>query len=153
MKLLAIIPFAFASATALAQFPAQIKNIIVIVQENRTPDNLFHYLTPACPLPANASGLEACTLAPVTAGCYNIASCGVSNQSGKPVAVKLKPVPLAGSGLPQHSHWSFEKMCDTDPATMARGKLRVPRLVLTLTSRTLPSPTTTVRRGICLIRI
>jgi phospholipase C len=118
MKLLAIIPFAFASATALAQFPAQIKNIIVIVQENRTPDNLFHYLTPACPLPANASGLEACTLAPVTAGCYNIASCGVSNQSGKPVAVKLKPVPLAGSGLPQHSHWSFEKMCDPDPATL-----------------------------------
>jgi hypothetical protein len=119
MKSFVIFPLVLASVTAVAQFPPQIKNIVVIVQENRTPDNLFHYLTPACPLPANASGQEACTPAPVTAGCYNIAPCGVSNQSGHQVAVKLKPVPLAGSALPQHSHWSFEKMCDPDPATLA----------------------------------
>src|ERR1035438_2902043 len=111
MKLLAIIPFAFVSLTALAQFPPQIKNIVVIVQENRTPDNLFHYLTPACPLPPHATGLTACTPASVTSTCYNIAPCGVSNQHGTPVAVPLIPAPLAGSALPEHSHWSFEKMC------------------------------------------
>lgn len=103
----------------LAQFPSQIKNVIVIVQENRTPDNLFHFLTPACPIPSSASGLDACTPAPVSNGCYNISPCGVSNQSGHDVRVNLKPVPLAGSALPQHSHWSFEKMCDPDPATHA----------------------------------
>ena len=36
----------FASPLARVQFPPQIKNIVVIVQENRTPDNRFHYLTP-----------------------------------------------------------------------------------------------------------
>lgn len=106
------------SASAFAQFPPQIKNIVVIVQENRTPDNLFHDLAPACPIPPNAAGLTACTPAPVTSSCYNIAPCGVSNQGGKPVPVRLKPAPLYGSVLPQHSHWSFEKMCDPDPATL-----------------------------------
>lgn len=105
------------SVIAGAQFPPQIKNIIIIVQENRTPDNLFHYLTPACPIPPNAAGLSACT-PQVSSTCYNIAPCGVSNQSGKDVAVPLKPVPLMNSALPQHSHWSFEKMCDPDPATL-----------------------------------
>jgi hypothetical protein len=103
---------------AFAQFPPQIRNIVVIVQENRTPDNLFHYLEPACPISPNAAGLDACTLA-VTDHCYNIASCGVSNEKGAPVAVTLTPAPLAGSALPEHSHWSFEKMCDPDPATFA----------------------------------
>ena len=100
-----------------AQFPPQIQNIVIVVQENRTPDNLFHSLTPACPIPFNAAGLTACTPA-VSSDCYNIAPCGVSNQSGLPVAVPLTPVPLYGSALPQHSHWSFEKMCDPDPATL-----------------------------------
>lgn len=106
------------SAGAFAQFPHQIKNIVVIVQENRTPDNLFHYLTPACPIPANASGLTACTPAPVTHGCYNIAPCGVSNQTGTPVAVPLVPAPLYGSATPGHTHGNFEQMCDPDPATL-----------------------------------
>src|SRR5579863_498262 len=107
-----------APVTVLAQFPHQIKNIVIIVQENRTPDNLFHYLEPRCPIPPNAAGLDACTPAPVTTACYNIATCGVSNQSGSPDPVTLKPVPLYGSAEPQHSHWSFEKMCDPDPATL-----------------------------------
>jgi len=109
--------FVCSGTASLAQFPPQIKNVVVIVQENRTPDNLFHYLTPLCPLPSNATGLDECTPAPVTAGCYNISPCGISNQSGRDVRVNLKPVPLAGSAAPQHSHWSFEKMCDPDPAT------------------------------------
>jgi phospholipase C len=104
---------------ALAQFPPQIQNVVVIVQENRTPDNLFHFLAPACPIPANATGLKACTPAPVTSGCYDISPCALSNQSGSPGPVALAPVPLYGSALPQHSHWSYEKMCDPDPATLA----------------------------------
>jgi phospholipase C len=102
--------------SAHSQFPPQIKNIVIVVQENRTPDNLFQYLTPKCPIPANADGLTAC-MPTVASNCYNIAPCGISGQSGTPVAVPLEPVPLYGSALPQHSHWSFEHMCDPDPAT------------------------------------
>jgi phospholipase C len=119
MKFCSVLFLFFSTAVgAFGQFPLQIKNVLVLVQENRTPDNLFHYLEPACPLPPNAYGLDACTPEPVTNHCYNIAPCGVSNQGGKPVPIRLKPIPLYGSVIPQHSHWSFEKMCDPDPATL-----------------------------------
>jgi len=108
-----------ASGTAHAQFPSQIKNVVVIVQENRTPDNLFHFLTPACPIPASATGLDACTPAPVTDSCYDISPCGISNQSGKEVAVTLTGVPLSGSVDPNHQHSGFNDMCDPDPTTLA----------------------------------
>jgi phospholipase C len=102
---------------ALAQFPPQIKNVVVIFQENRTPDNLFHFLTPACPLPPFGDGLRACTPLFVTPSCYDISPCGVSNQSGVVVPVALTPVPLNEEIDPDHTHNGFEKMCDPDPAT------------------------------------
>ena len=102
---------------ALAQFPPQIKNIVVIVQENRTPDNLFHFLTPACPLPSLAIGLRACTPVFVTPGCYDISPCGLSNQSGVAVPVTLTPIPLSEKVDPNHAHTGFEAMCDRDPNT------------------------------------
>ena len=108
----------FGSGTLFAQFPPQIKNVIVIFQENRTPDNLFHALTPACPIPANAEGLQACTPAPVTSSCYDVSPCGLSNQSGVLKRVILKPVPLAGSVDPDHTHNGFNNMCDPDPVTL-----------------------------------
>ncbi|HTW78179.1 MAG TPA: alkaline phosphatase family protein [Terracidiphilus sp.] len=114
----ALLLLGFVPATCWAQFPYQIKNIVIIVQENRTPDNLFQGLTPACPLPANASGLSACTPAAVTHSCYNISPCGISNQSGTPIAVPLTPAPLYGSATPGHTHGNFEEMCDPDPATL-----------------------------------
>ncbi len=62
MNLRAYIPvfltvlFLTTSPAAQAQFPPQLKNLIIVVQENRTPDNLFHYLTPACPIPPKRAG-------------------------------------------------------------------------------------------------
>ena len=107
------------TATALAQFPPQIKNVILIVQENRTPDNLFHFLTPACPIPSHAKGLDACIPNPVTTSCYDVSPCGLSNQKEKssPVPVKLKPLLLAADVNPDHSHKGFNDMCDPDPVT------------------------------------
>src|ERR1700678_2168341 len=111
-----LLPFllAFLSVTVLARskperpkptgFPPQITHVVVIFQENRTPDNLFHFLTPACPLPSNADELKACIPASVTSSCYDISPCGVSNETGSLVTVPLKPVPLAGSVDPDHSH-------------------------------------------------
>jgi phospholipase C len=103
---------------AFAQFPPQIKNVVVIFQENRTPDNLFHFLTPACPLPVNSDISHACTPAEVTSSCYDISNCGLSNHSGKVEVVPLHPTTLAGSVDPDHSHNGFNNMCDPDPATL-----------------------------------
>jgi phospholipase C len=107
-----------ASGTAFAQFPSQIKNVVVIFQENRTPDNLFHFLTPACPIPSGATGDKACTPKPITTSCYDISPCGISNQSGTDVPVTLKGVPLSGSVDPDHTHNGFNNMCDPDPITL-----------------------------------
>jgi len=117
-RLVSLLPLLLSTA-ALAQFPPQIKNVVIIFQENRTPDNLFHFLTPACPLPKTAPPLQACTPTEVTASCYDISPCGLSNRSGTPVPVTLKPVTLSGSVDPYHSHTGFENMCDPDPVTLA----------------------------------
>jgi phospholipase C len=115
MKLIVKLLFPlFVCAMALAQFPSQLKNVVVIVQENRTPDNLFHFLTPACPVPAAATGYQACTPSPVTNHCYDVSPCGLSNQSGTVVPVTLTGVPMAGTADPDHTHLGFERMCDPD---------------------------------------
>jgi phospholipase C len=127
MKLTArLLLLMLASGTLLAQsvnkqskpqaFPSQITHVVVIFQENRTPDNLFHFLSPLCSIPQGAKGLNACTPNPVTNSCYDISPCGLSNQSGSVVPVTLAPVPLLGSTDPSHAHTAFEQMCDPDPA-------------------------------------
>jgi len=122
MKLIIKVTFLGLVCTmAWAQFPPQLKNVVVIVQENRTPDNLFHFLTPACPIPAGATGYAACTPSPVTSSCYDISPCGLSNQSGTVVPIELIGAPLAGSGDPNHNHSAFEKMCDPDSNFQCRN--------------------------------
>src|SRR5277367_3398309 len=103
--------------TALAQFPPQIKNVVIIFQENRTPDNLFHFLTPLCPIPSNATGLDACIPSPVTDSCYDISPCGLSNQKGVAVPVMLQPRGLTDLIDPDHSRVGFNNMCDPDKGT------------------------------------
>jgi hypothetical protein len=100
---------------AFAQFPTQIKNVVVIVQENRTPDNLFHFLTPACHIPTGATGYQACSPS-VTSSCYDVSPCGLSNQSGTVVPITLTAMPLAGSADLIHSHLAFDK-CATPTRT------------------------------------
>lgn len=106
------------SGSVFAQFPPQIKNVILIIQENRTPDNLFHFLSPQCLLGPGPGGEYACTPAMVTDKCYNIAPCGLSNESGTLAPVTLTPVPLSGSVDPSHKHAAWYDMCDPDPATL-----------------------------------
>src|SRR5271154_922777 len=120
-SLLLLVLSSFISANLMAQskverpkpsaFPSQITHVVVIFQENRTPDNLFHFLSPLCPIPAGASGLSACTPSPVTSSCYDISPCGLSNQSGSVVPVPLMGVPMKGSTDPNHSHTAFSQMC------------------------------------------
>jgi phospholipase C len=124
--LLPLVLSLFPSATLIAQskserpkppaFPPQITHVVVIFQENRSPDNLFHFLSPLCPIPVGASGLNACTPNPVTSSCYDISTCGLSNQSGSVVPVPLTGIPMKGSSDPDHSHTAFNSMCDPDSA-------------------------------------
>jgi phospholipase C len=132
-KSIACLVFAIAASLAMAQsspqapgpkihvpgspFPPQIRNVVIVVQENRTPDNLFHFLTPACPLPAFSDALDACIPKPVTDSCYDISPCGLAVRNGAVTAVTLTPLPLADSTDPGHSHQNFEDMCDRDPDT------------------------------------
>jgi phospholipase C len=97
-------------------FPSQIKHVVVIIQENRTPDNIFHFLSPLCTIPQGASGLAACTPNPVTTSCYDISPCGLSNKSGKVLPVALTGINLNGKFDPNHAHFAFEQMCDPDAA-------------------------------------
>jgi phospholipase C len=104
------------SQTKPAAFPPQITHVVVIVQENRTPDNLFHFLSPLCTIPHGASGLSACTPNPATSSCYDISPCGLSNKGGGVKPITLTGTPLMGSTDPSHSHTTFAQMCDPDPA-------------------------------------
>lgn len=95
--------------TVTPTFPTALKNVVVIVQENRTPDNLFHFLTPLC-----TQNTTTCIPGPVTSSCYDVSNCGLSNQSGTVVPVTLTGVPMKGSVDPSHSHTGFVNMCDAN---------------------------------------
>jgi hypothetical protein len=88
---------------------AQISNfqhIVLIVQENRTPDNLFQGLCLAPYGSANACGTEL--------GQYDIQSFGFDKTGTQ---IPLSPVPLGNAYDPGHSHLSFELMCNPNQAT------------------------------------
>jgi len=95
------------SACSLAQaLPSNFQHIVVIVQENRTPDNLFQGLC----LPPYGSP-SACG---TRARQYDIQSFGF-DQNGNQVA--LSPVPLGNSYDPAHTHSDFELMCNPNKTT------------------------------------
>jgi len=99
-----------ATAAAHAEYGVTpIKHVVVIFQENRTPDNLFHGLCTA------NGGVPGCTTTGA-GGTYNIASTYV-NSDGQ--TVPLTPVGLAADFDLDHSHggprlngtisgWNFE---------------------------------------------
>jgi phospholipase C len=88
---------------------AQISNfqhIVLIVQENRTPDNLFQGLCLPPYGSANACGTEL--------GQYDIQSFGFDKTGTQ---IPLSPVPLGNAYDPGHSHLSFELMCNPNQTT------------------------------------
>ena len=91
------------AATGPVMIQAQISNfqhIVIIFQENRTPDNLFQGLCgqnrSQCPAP------------------YDVRNYGIDNMGH---IVQLTKVPLGNSYDPDHSHQAFVKMCDLDTTT------------------------------------
>ena len=88
---------------------SKIQHVVIIFQENRTPDNLFQGLC----LPPNGSS-SSCSTSP-TASQYDIASSGVNSLG---VTLPLTPIDLGTSGSDpdnydlSHAHSAFVKMCD-----------------------------------------
>ena len=78
------------------------RHIVVIFQENRTPDNLFYALcaTQSCSVTPNA--LQ-----------YNIQTTAWANQNSAPI--KPGPIALANTYDLSHAHSAFTAMCDADP--------------------------------------
>lgn len=89
--------------TAQAQRISNInfKHVVVIVQENRTPDNLFQGL---CAAPYGA-----CAVPPTPAARYDIQTSNWKTQTG---TIQSSAVSLAGTYDLDHSHSAFNKMCD-----------------------------------------
>src|ERR1700681_1819024 len=80
--------------------PGKIQHVVVIFQENRTPDNLFQ--DPVL----------------ISKGA-DIAKSGKDSHGN---TIQLKKISLQTDYDPVHSHQSFNYMCDLDPAT---GKCRM----------------------------
>jgi len=83
------------------QQPGQIKHVVIIFQENRTPDNLFHD-----PVLMNRT--------PCPGACADIAIQGLTSNGQM---VPLTPVPLVTSYDPGHGHNAFLNACDYNPST------------------------------------
>src|SRR5208283_892431 len=114
MKLVASTLLSMAAGTiaAFAQIPA-FQHVIVIVQENRTPDNLFQGL---CVPPYGSSSL--CSTSP-TASQYNIQTSHWLNKSSATGLTQPSTVALANQYDLSHAHSAFTVMCDANPATGA----------------------------------
>lgn len=97
---------------AQAQIP-RFQHIVVIVQENRTPDNLFQGLC------AGRSILDnLCSTSP-TSGQYNIQTANWLDKTSPTGVTQPGVIALANSYDLSHAHTAFLAMCDVNAATGA----------------------------------
>jgi len=108
----AVLSIAAGTIAASAQIPA-FQHVVVIVQENRTPDNLFHGL---CAPPYGSSAL--CSTSP-TASQYNIQTSNWLDNSSSTGVTQPSTVALANQYDLSHAHSAFTAQCDADPTTGA----------------------------------
>src|SRR5260370_326537 len=100
----------FGTIVAHAQIP-NFQHVIVIVQENRTPDNLFQGL---CVSPVGSQ--SPCSTTPNSSQ-YNIQTSNWLDKHSSSGTTQPAPVPLANSYDLSHAHSAFVKMCDAAPGT------------------------------------
>ena len=98
-----VVVMLFSAVTAFAA-PKRFEHIIVIVQENRTPDNLFHEL---CDVGCSTTDLTR----------YNIKQDNWPLQQSTTLTVTPQPTPLVVTYDLGHSHADFASMCDWVLAT------------------------------------
>ena len=109
-KTLAVL--AIGAIAASAQIPG-FQHIVVIVQENRTPDNVFQGL---CSAPYGSA--QTCSVNP-TESQYDIQMSSWLDKNSSTGVTQPVSVPLANKYDLSHAHSAFTVMCDTDPITGA----------------------------------
>jgi phospholipase C len=82
------------------------EHIIVIVQENRTPDNLFY----------GFCQYVSCSTTPSSTQ-YDIQTSDWLDKTSPGGVIQPLPVPLASTWGPAHNHPSFETLCDANATT------------------------------------
>jgi len=102
----------FGPVLAQAQF-SQFQHVVIIVQENRTPDNLFQGL---CRPPFGSA--RSCSASP-NASQYNILTRGWLDAKTPGGKTQPLPVALANKYDLSHTHAAFLAMCDVDPFSSA----------------------------------
>jgi phospholipase C len=103
----------FGTLLAHAQI-SSFQHVIVIFQENRTPDNLFQGL---CAPPFGASG--SCSTTP-NATQYNIQTRNWLDKHSPTGVTQPLPVPLGNTYDLSHSHGAFNSQCDAHPSGPCR---------------------------------
>ncbi len=99
----------FVAAAQISGF----QHVVVIVQENRTPDNLFQGL---CSAPFGSAA--SCSTTPTSAQ-YDIQTANWFDQKSSTGVTQPLPVALANKYDLSHAHSAFVVQCDQDPLTGA----------------------------------
>jgi len=107
-----LLPIWLGTFVAAAQ-PANFQHIVVIFQENRTPDNLFQGL---CIRPFGSP--DSCSTTP-SASQYNIQTSNWLDKTSPAGVTKPALVPLANKYDLSHAHSAFVAQCDQDPTSGA----------------------------------
>jgi phospholipase C len=103
---------------AAAAGRTQFQHIIVIVQENRTPDNLFHGLcVPPFGAANRCSDMSIVPPSPIAVKKYNIQTANWLDKAAPGGTITPTSVPLGNKYDLDHSHRGFTRQCDADPGT------------------------------------
>jgi phospholipase C len=113
MKLTAKLLFLLCFCGAMRAQISNFQHVIVIVQENRTPDNLFQGL---CLAPFGNS--TSCSTTP-TGSQYNIQTKDWVDKTSATGTTQPAQVKLENNYDPDHAHLSFTKTCDLNTKTGA----------------------------------
>ena len=103
----------FASSLACAQI-SSFTHVIIVVQENRSPDNLFYYL---CSPPYGTS--SSCSTSPSNTQ-YDILTSNWADVTSSTGYTQPLSVALANSYDIRHSHDAFTTTCDIDSTGVCR---------------------------------
>ena len=90
---------------------ARFEHVVIIFQENRTPDNLFYGL---CAPPYGTA--DSCSTSP-SGDQYNIQTSQWANLKSPTGYTDPSHIPLANAYDLSHAHSAFNHMCNADPAT------------------------------------
>jgi phospholipase C len=113
VPILWIASLSLGSPLAQAQI-SSFKHIIVVIQENRSPDNLFQGL---CSAPYGSSG--SCSTTP-TGSQYDIQTTNWRDKTSSIGVTQPGPVPLAGAYDLNHSFRGFKVACDMNSSQVCR---------------------------------